>query len=168
MGRWSPRPLHCLLAQRRGYRRKNHQRPHLHTRLHGHAGGKKELITELKLDGLSLIPIAKNLNATIHTRLFSRRAAAGSVRAKQWKLIRVRELDNSYRYLLFDLSKDIGETNDLAGKSLERVKELATMIKKWESPLMAPAWLEGDIWEKNQRLKHNTNVIGRAAERKLP
>jgi len=130
--------------------------------------GKKELITQLKLDGMSLLPISKNLDATIHTRLFTRRAAAGSMRDKQWKLIRVRELDGTFRYLLFDLSKDIGETNDLARKNPERVKELATIMKHWESPLKAPLWLEGDYWEKNQRLKHNVNVIGRDAERKLP
>ncbi len=42
------------------------------------------------------------------------------------------------------------------------------MIKKWEGNLIAPIWLEGEHWANNQRLKHNTNVIGRAAERKLP
>jgi len=132
------------------------------------AAGKKELISKLKLDGLSLLPIAKDLTAKIHTRLFSRRAAPGSTREKQWKLIRVQEEDKSYRYLLFDLSKDVGETNDLAAQNPERVAELAKTMKAWESPLMQPLWREGDIWENYQRLKHNVNVIGRAAERKLP
>lgn len=131
-------------------------------------GGKKELIKKLKLDGKSLTLIAKNLNEKTHEKLFSRRAAASSIRDKQWKLIRVFEEDKSFRYLLFDLSKDIGETNDLAQQNPERVKELSGMIKKWEGGLMAPIWEEGALWENYQRLKHNTNVIGRAAERKLP
>jgi len=132
------------------------------------AGGKPELIKELKLDGVSLLPIAKDLNAPIHQRLLSRRSAAGSVRDKQWKLIRVAEKDQSFRYLLFDLSKDIGETNNLAGKNPERVKELAGIMQKWEGHLIAPLWLEGEHWANNQRLKHKMSVIGRAAERKLP
>ncbi len=132
------------------------------------AAGHKNLIKKLKLDGISLLPIAKDINATIHTQLYARRAVAGCVRDNQWKLIRVKKRDQSYRYLLFDLSKDIGETKNLTTLFPERVKTLSSMMKTWETHLKEPRWLEGKLWENNQRLKHRMSVIGRDAERKLP
>ena len=130
--------------------------------------GKQDQVTALKLDGISFLPIAKDQNAIIHSQRFGRRSAAGYARDKQWKIIRVSEQDNSFRYLLFDLSADISETKNLADAQPERVKQLAALLTQWEKPLAQPAWREGQMWENFQRLKHKMSVIGRAAERKLP
>ena len=133
------------------------------------AAGKKELIDELDLDGVSLLPALENEeDGAAHKVLYFRRSVAAGVRDGDWKLIRVEEEDKSYRYLLFDLSKDLGETQDLSKQHPERVQKLAAQLKKWEENVKEPAWREGAMWEKNQRFKHRTEVIGRDAERRLP
>ena len=133
------------------------------------AAGRADMITALKLDGVSLLPALKqSIREPAHDTLFFRRSVAAAVRDGQWKLIRVEERDKSHRYLLFDLSKDIGETNNLAESHPERIRQLAAKLGSWEQPLAPAQWTEGDYWENNQRLKHRMSVIGRDAERKLP
>jgi hypothetical protein len=39
------------------------------------------------------------------------------------------------RPALFDLSKDIGETTDLAGKNPEKLAELTTLYERWTTEL---------------------------------
>ena len=139
------------------------------------AAGKPEIAQKLKLDGIDLLPEFKKVtqsqatkSAKGHDILFFRRAVAAGVRDGSWKLIRVKNEDATFRYLLFDISKDIGETNDLATQQPERVQQLAAKLKHWESTVQSPGWPTADKWKNFQRLKHNTNVIGRDAERKLP
>lgn len=96
--------------------------------------------------------------------LFWRRGIAAAARRGPWKLIRVADEPA----LLFDLSTDPGETMDVAGKHPDLVADLASGLVAWESGLAAPAWSEGEKWERNQRLKHRLHVIGRDAERALP
>lgn len=133
------------------------------------AGGGIELIDSLKLDGVSLLePLKQESETKAHDVLFFRRSAAAGVRDGHWKLIRVEEKDKSFRYLLFNLSKDIGETKNLAGQQPERVRKLAAMLKEWEKGLKPKGWAEGEYWAENQRKKHRMDVIGRDAERKLP
>ncbi len=133
------------------------------------AAGSADKIKELELDGISLIPgLKKVANADRHQTLYFRRSVAAGVRDGLWKLIRVENEDKSFRYLLFDLSKDVGETKDLSQQHPERVAKLASMLKLWETGLQSPAWREGKMWEDYQRKKHNMDVIGRDAERKLP
>lgn len=133
------------------------------------AAGKKNQIKALDLDGVSLLPAIKSeSNAAGHETLFFRRAVAAGVRDGNWKLIRVEKKDKTYRYLLFDLSKDRGETRNLSQQEPERLQKLAAKLQKWETGIKDPAWREGEMWEKNQRLKHRMEVIGRDAERELP
>lgn len=133
------------------------------------AGGKGELVKELDLDGVSLLPgLQAGPSGKAHETLYFRRSVAAGVRECDWKLIRVEEEDKNFRYLLFDLSKDLGETKELSKQHPERVQKLAAKLKRWESNMKPPAWREGKMWEKNQRLKHQMDVIGRDAERRLP
>ena len=133
------------------------------------AAGRKEIIKELKLDGVSLLPgLQAEADGKAHSILYFRRSVAAGVRDGNWKLIRVEEKDKSFRYLLFNLSKDPSETRDLSQQHPKRVQELATKLKTWEKGLQEPAWREGKMWENNQRLKHRMEVMGRDAERKLP
>ncbi|NWK55864.1 sulfatase-like hydrolase/transferase [Verrucomicrobiaceae bacterium N1E253] len=136
------------------------------------AAGEAPQIDKLKLDGVSLLPALRQGPAAKPTAarnaLYFRRSAAAAIRENQWQLIRVTEEDNSHRYLLFDLSKDIGQTVDLSQEQPERLQKLATKLQTWEQDMQEPKWLEGKMWEKNQRLKHKMDVIGRDAERRLP
>lgn len=135
------------------------------------AAGQQEKIKELDLDGISLLPGLRKVSSSEgHSTLYFRRSVAAGVREGNWKLIRVEndDQDQSHRFLLFDLSKDPGETKDLTKQHPERVQKLAAKLIAWEKGLQAPAWREGKKWEGNQRKKHNMDVIGRDAERKLP
>ncbi len=133
------------------------------------AAGNKKLINDLDLDGVSLLPgLQAESDGTAHDILYFRRSVAAGIRDGNWKLIRVEEKDKSFRYLLFDLSKDQSETKDLSQQHPERVQKLAAKLQAWEAELKEPAWREGKMWENNQRLKHRMEVIGRDAERKLP
>ena len=133
------------------------------------AAGNAQRIKALALDGISLLPeLRKEAGVSEREILYFRRSVAAGVRDGDWKLIRVEKEDMSFRYLLFDLSNDIGETNNLSREHPERVQALAAKLKQWETSLEQPAWREGDYWENNQRKKHRMDVIGRDAERKLP
>ena len=44
------------------------------------------------------------------------------------------------RYWLYDLSKDIGEKNNLAGSHPENIKQLTEQYQKWNSQNTDPAW----------------------------
>ncbi|WP_267906552.1 sulfatase-like hydrolase/transferase [Persicirhabdus sediminis] len=123
--------------------------------------------SELELDGSDLTKTLAEGTA-FNRDLAWRRGAAAAVRHGSWKLIRVTELDESYRYLLFDLKEDPSETKDLAAKYPERCAALQKQLANWESLMIERKWGEGKKWENNQRAKHNMDVIGRDAERSLP
>jgi arylsulfatase A-like enzyme len=106
---------------------------------------------------------------TPHDRLLWRRTAAAAVREGNWKLIRVEEEDGSFRApILVDLARDPGELVDRAGEEPERVRSLLELLEAWETELVPPRWLTGEVWRRNQRRKHEPGVIGREAERELP
>lgn len=133
------------------------------------AAGEPALIKDLKLDGVSLLPLLQNeVTEEAHGVLYFRRTVAAGLRDGPWKLIRVENKDRSYTFTLFNLATDIGETVNLADKHPEKVKQLASKISIWEKGLMPPNWRNGEYWENNQRYKHRLDVIGRDAERRMP
>ena len=120
---------------------------------------------ERKLDGVNLLPYLAGKKADPpHEILFWRRGVAAAVRKGPWKLIRVKGNPT----LLFDLEKDRGETRDIAKDHPQVVSELLAALADWEKQLSPPKWVEGKHWETNQVLKHRLDVVGRAAERRLP
>jgi arylsulfatase A-like enzyme len=121
-------------------------------------------------DGVDLMPhlLGEDLQAP-HDSLFWRRAVAAAVRVDNWKLIRVRETDGRYRApILVDLAAAPSEQVNAAASQPELVKSLTSKLQAWERELMDPRWLEGERWENNQRLKHEMDLLGRAAERRIP
>jgi hypothetical protein len=57
------------------------------------------------------------------------------VRSGNWKLTYAAE-----RNWLYDLSKDIGEKNNLAGSLPEKIRQLKEQYQKWNSRNIDPAW----------------------------
>lgn len=91
---------------------------------------------DLHLDGANLIPaLSENQNKPLHDALFWRNGTNRAVRAGDWKLVQADD-----HVWLFDLSTDVGETHNLAGKRPEVVGELKRLLSVWESELRAPAW----------------------------
>ena len=117
------------------------------------------------LDGVDLIPyLTGGRGGPPHEALFWRRGVAAAVRSGSWKLIR----SSGNPTLLFDLSADRGEQHDLSSSHPEVVERLTAMLEAWEATLAEPGWTEGERWERNQRLKHRTEVRTREQERELP
>ena len=84
---------------------------------------------EQHIDGISLGPLLNNQKENIHDMLYwdyphyhsSGWTPGCAIRKGDWKLIHFYEDDH---YELYNLQEDIGETNDLSVKHLEKVAEL--------------------------------------------
>ena len=70
-----------------------------------------------------------------------------AIRQGNWKLVKYatefageKETTEFSPPRLYDLSADIGETNDLSGKQPAKVKELTALWEAWNNTLAAPAW----------------------------
>lgn len=111
---------------------------------------------ELKLDGVDLAPYIKGQKkGPPHETLYWRFGPQMAIRMGDWKLVKAREgrgaaADGFERPAtdadlagakLFNLATDPGESVDLAGKELARVKALEEMWKKWSATLEEPRWL---------------------------
>lgn len=121
----------------------------------------------LPLDGVNLIPYLKTGNKKEpHQALFWRRGVAAAMRTGNWKLIRVQDKDTQ-QVLLFDLKKDLSETNNLANIYPAQVKKMLYRIQDWEKGLDTPHW-GSSYGGKNQIMKHRMETKGRAMERLYP
>ena len=111
--------------------------------------GVKNFKTVQTIDGRSFVPILNNPNYTDTSRVliwhlpnkWTNKDGPGinyfsAVRMGRWKLIYdMREGKNE----LYDLTKDIGETEDLSAQYTQKVKQLSTILsdslRKWKSPM---------------------------------
>ena len=98
------------------------------------AGGK--LPPDRDIDGVDLIPHLDGSNSQKpHDRLFWRAGPIWAARVGDWKLIYAAD-----RYWLYDLSKDIGEINNLAKERGDVVKTIKATYAKWNSGNIEPLW----------------------------
>lgn len=97
------------------------------------AGGKPAA----NVEGVDLLPfVEQKRTGTPHEALYWRFVERSGARVGDWKLVRMG--DGSDR--LFDLSKDIGEKNDLAKTRPDKLKELQEAYRKWDAGNKPPAW----------------------------
>ena len=94
---------------------------------------------EARLEGIDLLPSLGGPGPTVERTLFWRNAASPgrlqcAVRRGNWKLL----IDGD-DLLLFELSKDIGERNDLAMTRPDLVADLRRRILEWEKDVDAEA-----------------------------
>jgi arylsulfatase A-like enzyme len=90
-------------------------------------------------DGINLLPMLEGRAANVERTLFFRFPTAGNarqlaVRQGSWKLL----LDGAKSFV-FDLSKDIGERNDLANQRQDIARRLRPLIAAWEKEVDAEA-----------------------------
>ena len=96
------------------------------------------------LDGVSLIPFLKGYSKTApHELLVWRKDAEAAVRNNQYKLIRVKGLDDR----LYNLENDPGETKDLRSSEPLIYSKLKNQLVNWEKDKKDPIWREGAIWD---------------------
>ncbi len=99
------------------------------------AGGR--LPDDRPIDGVSLVPLLSGDKKFVpHETLYWRNGPNFAMRKKKWKLVGL----GKERVLLFDLSKDTGENNDLSKKRPELVKELRGAYESWSSEMIEPSW----------------------------
>ena len=100
------------------------------------AAASEGLPTDRNIDGVDLIPYLDGSNrAKPHDRLFWRAGPIWAARVGDWKLIYAAD-----RYWLYDLSKDIGEINNLAAERRDIVKTIKASYAQWNSGNIEPLW----------------------------
>jgi arylsulfatase A-like enzyme len=93
------------------------------------------------LDGKNLIPYLNGSKTEKpHEQLFWRSGTQHAARVENWKLVKPR----GESAMLFDLSKDIGEQNDLATSNPKKLKEVQAVYETWSSQMEAPRWIRQD------------------------
>ena len=90
-------------------------------------------LTDVALDGLSLLPFLRGENpADPHAALFWRWRAEQAVRMGDWKLVRGKE---QKQWRLIDLNHDEKGQHDLTAQHPEKAKELLGCFEQWVSTL---------------------------------
>ena len=87
---------------------------------------------DARLEGINLLPLLAKGAAPVSRTLFWRVTTGGlfqrTVREGDWKLM----LDSPGRAMLYDLSKDAGERNDVSASNTAVVRRLAQLLSAWE------------------------------------
>lgn len=98
---------------------------------------------EQVVDGISIMPLLKNPRTDLqrdtlfwHYPLksphFLGGRSAGALRSGDWKLI---EFYDTNTFELYDLSKDIGETSNLAHQYPQKAEQLRNTLRKWRKSI---------------------------------
>jgi arylsulfatase A-like enzyme len=115
----------------------------------------------LQLDGVNLLPYLKGeKSGNPHNELYWRKLEEAGMRYNNLKLIR---LDN-YGEVLYDLSSDISEGNNLSKIDSKNLQLLTKKLEMWETTLMPPLWKEDKDWMNvtyhiHQRLMENKKAL---------
>lgn len=97
---------------------------------------------EKPLDGVDLLPyLTGKQKKAPHDKLFWRAGNQHAVRLGDWKLVKRPELDEP---MLFNLSSDIGEQNDLSKTNPHKLKELQSAYDAWDKQMMPAQWIRRD------------------------
>ena len=94
-----------------------------------------------QVEGVDLIPFVTGKNDGVpHMTLFWRQGGKTALRHGDWKLVRLgKRLEASNdKWELYDLSKDLSETNDLAATEPERLAELTKIWEKRNAKMSKP------------------------------
>jgi len=107
-----------------------------------------DLPGDRKFDGENLLPyLIGEKKKPPHESLFWRRGQNHAVRKGDWKLVKMGEQTS-----LFDLSSDVGESQDLAGQRPDVLKGMQQAYKLWDSQMIEP------VWTRQQRTRKTTKT----------
>ncbi|AGA24979.1 sulfatase [Singulisphaera acidiphila] len=112
---------------------------------------------EWKLDGVNLLPhLNGKSDQPPHDTLYWRLGDQAAIRRGDWKLVRydqtvdlagaqsdARSGPPVTPFRLYNLAKDIGETNDLSTENPDKAKELLAAWEDWSGQLARPLWGPG-------------------------
>jgi arylsulfatase A-like enzyme len=90
-----------------------------------------------KLDGVNLLPhLTGSQQSVSRESLFWRYGPSLALRRGDWKLVKQRTPD----FQLFNLSADVGESNDLAAQQPQRKKQMQAELESLNQEMMPPLW----------------------------
>lgn len=84
---------------------------------------------DVVLDGKDPLPLLTEGAASSHESLFFEFRRHAALRQGDWKIVRERP---NHPWQLFDLSSDIGESQNLADSQPERLQRLVTSFQRWQ------------------------------------
>lgn len=109
------------------------------------AGG--TVAKEAKLDGVNILPFIKGDEAgSPHDEMLWRFTISASIREGNWKLVRLPDR----LPMLYDLSKDIAEQNNVADENRELVELMLKKLGDWDISRPQVLYLEGNKWRREQ------------------
>lgn len=120
------------------------------------------------LDGKNLIPyLNSDKKRSPHQKLFWRKLEESAARVDNYKIVSL----DSFGTNLYNLSIDLGETNDLSLSDSIKLKELKSEYSAWENQLINPLWREGEAWEDityhiHKRLMQNKPILYKSPSQK--
>lgn len=93
----------------------------------------------VQLDGVDLVPFltSRKEDAAPHDVLYWRYDEQWAIRGGDYKLTRA---DTTRPPMLFDLSRDPGESTDLAARQPEIARKLQAQYDQWNRSLPEPRW----------------------------
>ncbi len=92
---------------------------------------------EWKLDGVDLLPFLQGKAAgKPHETLYWRFGQQMAIRQGDWKLVKYDDTPAK----LYNLSEDVGEANDRAGRQPEKFQALQKTWQEWNAQLVKPLW----------------------------
>ena len=109
--------------------------------------GEKALKPSRDFDGVNLMPYLTGTKTDLGEReLKWRFTISRAIRQGNWKLVSVPDR----LPMLYDLSKDITESNNVAAQNIERTQQMMKTLGQWDVRLPLPMFLEGAGWQKKQ------------------
>ena len=109
------------------------------------AGG--QTAPEDKLDGVNILPYVQGSEpGRPHDRMKWRFTISAGIRDGDWKLIRLPDR----LPMLYNVSDDIAELNDVADQNRERVVRMLKALGDWDVSAPHVLYLEGDQWRRRQ------------------
>jgi arylsulfatase A-like enzyme len=102
--------------------------------------------TPANADGVNLMPYLTRKNqAAPHDALYWRFGPQNAVRKAHWSLVDWRDFQTKTNsgWQLFDLSKDIGQRNNVAAQHPQVVAELSQAWERWNAKNIGPLWHGG-------------------------
>lgn len=116
------------------------------------------------LDGIPLTGTGEGIpNRTFHWRYDT----VAAIRQGPWKLLRFPDRPPQ----LYDLSRDSGETSDLAAKEPDRVRQMLGQLFAWEGTVEHPRWHTGSFWTQEDVRRYGEDHVRAEtakAKRSLP
>ena len=97
---------------------------------------------DLILDGRNLLPCLTGDASSPHPSLYFSFRSHAALRMGDWKIVREKP---DQRWQLFNLSKDIGESHDLAATRPEKLHQLKAEFQSWEKQFQASHCASFDV-----------------------